>query len=197
MNLFIKTSILIIMVLSISCESHKGLPKFIPGYVNPGSFRPTPMPVAHPRQYTLFNGAAYQQSCTALQKCIAVYTYWITEDKVMTEGIAIDDKALHPTNPMLSLKIYRAAFSPWWGVYVTINGASYSGLMDANAITITKQTETVTMPIYGTEYPDPYDATIKTATIVFNQDVWVCNGGACIRFNIGDTIIANDSSWFF
>lgn len=199
MKHFVTIAIFIVMLLSLNCTSKKGTPKYLVGYAPLGDFRP--WGIAPEKTYTMFNGHAWQQICPPSRQCNAVYTYWFTKKQIITEGFAIDDKVINSASPKFSMKVYHVAGFPAWDAYITLNGASYSGIINNSDMTITKTVSADdTMPAYLA--PTPFPATgvkIRLVTINFVNPVQLCNNpisGPCITIEAGDYIIAVDDSSF-
>ncbi len=196
----------LLILLSLNCnEGGNKIPKFFLGYAIPGDFRATG--IAPEKTYSLFTGTAWQQACVpASQKCNAVYTYWFTKQPIITEGFAINDKKGGlplPPLPKFNMKIYHVAGFPAWDAYITLNGATYSGIISDSDMTITKTLSSAdTYPAYtaadGTALPAS-GVKIRLVTITFQNNVQLCATpitGPCITINAGDFITAVDDSWF-
>ncbi len=202
MKFIINSAAIIILLLSLNCNtSSTNKPKFLLGYAIPGDFRA--IGVAPEKTYTLFNGQAWQQICAPSQQCNAVYTYWFTQKQIYTEGFAVNDKVINPTNPKFNMKVYHVAGFPAWDAFVILNGASYSGVIKDSDMTISKTVSAVdTVPAYVA--PDltaltPSGIKVRIVNITFLNNVQLCATpltGPCITIAAGDHITAVDDSWF-
>jgi hypothetical protein len=190
------------IILSFTyCTESSSNPKFIPGYISPGEFRPRG--VAREKQYRLGIGGILNQSCGPASlppadpgfpggmECAAVYTQWLTpESDVYSEGIAVNDRN-NPV-PVFSMKLYHVLGFPLWYFSIIINGASYSGVIDSGAFSIVRgKSLDFSIPAYGTLTDSGVN--INLATITFNKDV---KSGNITLINAGDTIVVEDSSFF-
>jgi hypothetical protein len=173
------------IILSFTyCTESSSKPKFIPGYISPGDFRP--QGIASEKEYHLFTTETYEQNCGPGTQCIAVHTLWLTsESDVYSEGIAVNDRNVNPS--IFSMKMYRVAGFPLWYVTIILKGASSVGVLDAGAVSITI-TPSVddTIPAYGTL--ESSGVKINIATITFNLVQPVAIG--YVTFHNGDKIVA-------
>ena len=184
--------VLLIIIIStmFACSKKTGYPQVIPGYINPGDFRP--LGVAPEKTYS-FPSFPVPQTCGPGPQCVAVYTYWWTPDKEVTEGIAVNDT--HNTNPSFSMKIFRKAGVPVWNVNAIINGKSYVGIIDltqdAAAMTISRsQSSEFILPAYiavdGTALAEG-GSNMNIVTIKFNNPD-VLNRRICTTIDATDCL---------
>jgi hypothetical protein len=198
MKHFVVITIFIVILFAFNCTSKTGTPKFFVGYAPLGDFRP--YGIASEKSYNIFHSQSYNQKCLpASKQCNAVYTYWFTKKQELTEGIAIDDKTF--PNPKFSMKIYHVAGFPAWVVFIILNGAGYTGFINDADMTITKGLSVdETLPDYlqpdGITHFPPSGVQIRIVTFSFNNNVQLCNSGACITIESGDYITAVDDSFF-
>ena len=193
------------IILSFTfCTEDSNNPRFIPGYISPGDFRPTG--VATEKQYH-FNHASFDQDCGPAtlppddpglpggQECAAVYGNWFTaEENIYAEGIAVNDR--HLATPVFSMKIFRAIGSPWWYATIILNGASHSGVItDPGAISVTRlksqniYSQDFTTPQYGSLSSS--GGNINLTVITFNNNIDI--GG--VRIQAGEKIVAQDHAF--
>ena len=197
---------IITILLSLNCNtSSTSKPKFLVGYGVPGSFQPYGL--APEKTYQLFTGQPWQQTCAPNQQCNAVYVYWYYKSNlsnvIYTEGFAVNDKVINPTNPKFNMKVYHVAGFPAWDAFIILNGASYSGVIMDSDMTMSKTMSAVdTMPAYVAPDLTPIDPSgvkIRLVSITFKNNIKLCatpTSGPCITIFAGDNITAVDDSFF-